>query len=357
MTFYASLSLVTLRASVTSPILNPFVSPSNIFLPFFPLLRFTSIIPVVTRCSSFSLLITWPKKVTWRLRTPFIVYRCILNYLNVKKKKKKKEPKKKKKQKKNPNLYFAHINKETGLQSGSSRTGFEQRVKFVAGRYQQQDSSLPPNSLVTRMVKEALDCRKQRLPTFTYTPSDRKGNWAIIKWDRLVVPVRQLWTEFFFNYCFFLQIFFILFYFFFKWKKRISIRVGLLQKTDACGFFFLFVSFSTTTVKTWNFFFTFYIVFYVIFSFFISLLITFHFLSFSFLFLTLQFKKFHSIFLIHTHKHTHTHTYIYIRSYLKFSLKWNAPTVELSSIISTYLQTIYIYIYSFIYLLISIPET
>ena len=39
-----------------------FVGP-NIFSRCFPLLRFPTIIPVVTRCSSFSLLSKWPKNV------------------------------------------------------------------------------------------------------------------------------------------------------------------------------------------------------------------------------------------------------------------------------------------------------
>ena len=67
MTFKASLSLITFSASVTLPTLNHFVTLSNIFSHCFLLLRFQSIIPVVARYSSFSLLITWPKKVAWRL--------------------------------------------------------------------------------------------------------------------------------------------------------------------------------------------------------------------------------------------------------------------------------------------------
>ena len=67
MTFYASLSFIALSVSVTLPTLSHFVSPSNIFSNCFPLLRFPSFIPVITKCSSFSLDITWPKKVARRL--------------------------------------------------------------------------------------------------------------------------------------------------------------------------------------------------------------------------------------------------------------------------------------------------
>ena len=49
-----------------SSYLSHFVSPSNIFSRCFLVLRFLSIIPLVTGCSRFSLLITWPKKVVWR---------------------------------------------------------------------------------------------------------------------------------------------------------------------------------------------------------------------------------------------------------------------------------------------------
>ena len=46
-------------------------SPS-IFSRCFPLLRFPSIIPVVTRFSSYSVLIAWRKKLCWRLPILFI---------------------------------------------------------------------------------------------------------------------------------------------------------------------------------------------------------------------------------------------------------------------------------------------
>ena len=60
-------SSVSVHHSVPQSTLSRFVSPSNIFSRCFRLLRFPSIIPVVIRCSSFSLLTTWPKKVAWRL--------------------------------------------------------------------------------------------------------------------------------------------------------------------------------------------------------------------------------------------------------------------------------------------------
>ena len=47
------------------------VHPTS-FHSCFPLLLYPSIIPVVTRCSSFSLLITWPKKVAWHLLNLFM---------------------------------------------------------------------------------------------------------------------------------------------------------------------------------------------------------------------------------------------------------------------------------------------
>ena len=72
MTFHASLSFVAFSAFVTLPSLSYFVSLSNIFSHCFPLLFFSSIIPVVTRSSSFSFLITWPKKVGWRVHSPFM---------------------------------------------------------------------------------------------------------------------------------------------------------------------------------------------------------------------------------------------------------------------------------------------
>ena len=55
-----------------------FVGQSTIFSPCFPLLRFLSIIPVVTRCSSFPLLITWPKRVALRLIILFMSYFVVL---------------------------------------------------------------------------------------------------------------------------------------------------------------------------------------------------------------------------------------------------------------------------------------
>ena len=63
---------VAFSASVTLPTLSYFVSLSNIFSHCFHPLRFPLIIPVVTRCSSFSLLIAWPKKIAWHLRILFI---------------------------------------------------------------------------------------------------------------------------------------------------------------------------------------------------------------------------------------------------------------------------------------------
>ena len=68
MTFHASLSLITFSAFVTLPTLNHFVSPFNIFSHCVSLMRFPSIIPVVTRYPSFSLFITWPNKVACHLR-------------------------------------------------------------------------------------------------------------------------------------------------------------------------------------------------------------------------------------------------------------------------------------------------
>ena len=72
MTFYASLPLTAFSAPVTRPTLSLFVSPSNIFLHYLYMQHFPSIIPVVTRCSSFSLLITWPKMGAWHLCTLFM---------------------------------------------------------------------------------------------------------------------------------------------------------------------------------------------------------------------------------------------------------------------------------------------
>ena len=68
MVFHAPLPLVAFSAYVTGLIFSHFVtlSGSDIFSRCFALLRFPSIIPVVQRCSSFSIFITWPKKVAWR---------------------------------------------------------------------------------------------------------------------------------------------------------------------------------------------------------------------------------------------------------------------------------------------------
>ena len=61
MIFYASLSLVASTAFVTLSTSGHFFSP-YIFQRCFTLLRFPSIIPVVTKCSSFPLLMTWTQK-------------------------------------------------------------------------------------------------------------------------------------------------------------------------------------------------------------------------------------------------------------------------------------------------------
>ena len=61
MTCHASLSLAALSASITCSTFSHFISPSNIFLCF-PQLRFHRVIAGVTRCSSFSHLITWQKR-------------------------------------------------------------------------------------------------------------------------------------------------------------------------------------------------------------------------------------------------------------------------------------------------------
>ena len=65
------ISFLTFSTSVTRPTLSPFVSPSNIFSRCYPLMRFPSN-AVVTRCTSLSLIIIWPKKVAWRLRILFL---------------------------------------------------------------------------------------------------------------------------------------------------------------------------------------------------------------------------------------------------------------------------------------------
>ena len=63
-TFHTSLSLIAFSASIACPNLSHFVSPT-VFSHCFSLLHIPLSIPVVTRCSSFSLPITWPKKVAW----------------------------------------------------------------------------------------------------------------------------------------------------------------------------------------------------------------------------------------------------------------------------------------------------
>ena len=71
MSFHIPRSLVAFRISTTLPAPSHLTSPSVIFSRCFPLLRFPSIIPVVMRCSNFSLLITWPKNVVCRVRILF----------------------------------------------------------------------------------------------------------------------------------------------------------------------------------------------------------------------------------------------------------------------------------------------
>ena len=69
--FHIPRSLVAFRISTTLPAPSQLASPSVILSRCFPLLRFPSIIPVVTRCSNFSLLITRPKNVVCRVRILF----------------------------------------------------------------------------------------------------------------------------------------------------------------------------------------------------------------------------------------------------------------------------------------------
>ena len=71
MACHTFLYLVALSASVTPPTFSHFVSLSNIFLLFFLCCGFSSITQVVTRCSSLSFLVAWPKTVAWRLRILF----------------------------------------------------------------------------------------------------------------------------------------------------------------------------------------------------------------------------------------------------------------------------------------------
>ena len=58
----------------TLPAPSQLASPSVVFSRCFPLLRFPSIIPVVMRCSNFSLLITWPKNVILILNKHFLFF-------------------------------------------------------------------------------------------------------------------------------------------------------------------------------------------------------------------------------------------------------------------------------------------
>ena len=70
MTFHASPALLSLSVRpVTRPTLSHFVNPSSniLFSLFYPAVFFPAMILVVTRYSSFSLLITWTK-VAWRSR-------------------------------------------------------------------------------------------------------------------------------------------------------------------------------------------------------------------------------------------------------------------------------------------------
>ena len=71
MTFHASLSLVAFSASSVFLLgANLFVHPTSFYAVI--LVQFSSIIPIVTRCSSFSLFIKWPKKIAWRSRILFM---------------------------------------------------------------------------------------------------------------------------------------------------------------------------------------------------------------------------------------------------------------------------------------------
>ena len=71
MSFHIPRSFVAFRISTTLPAPSQLASASVIFSRCFPLLRFPSIIPVVMRCSNFSLLITWPKNVVCRVQILF----------------------------------------------------------------------------------------------------------------------------------------------------------------------------------------------------------------------------------------------------------------------------------------------
>ena len=57
----ASQSLDVFSTPVTLPTFSHFTFPFNIFIRFFFMLRFLSTIPTVTRCSSFSIFISWQK--------------------------------------------------------------------------------------------------------------------------------------------------------------------------------------------------------------------------------------------------------------------------------------------------------
>ena len=79
MTFCSSLTLVAFSASVTLSTFSHFVSPPNILSCFLPLLHFPSIIPVVTRCSRFSLLITWLKMLAIYVFYIWVILLCRLH--------------------------------------------------------------------------------------------------------------------------------------------------------------------------------------------------------------------------------------------------------------------------------------
>ena len=84
MNFHASLFLVIFNfsVSVTHPTFNNFVCPSNTFSHCFTLLHYPLPISVVTRCSSFSLLITWPKNVSWLSHISYLSDLVVLASLN-----------------------------------------------------------------------------------------------------------------------------------------------------------------------------------------------------------------------------------------------------------------------------------
>ena len=80
MIFHASLSPIafSFSASFTSPTFSQFVRSVNIFSRCFPLLCFSSIMPVVTRCSSFPLSSHGHKNVTLYLHILLISDRVVL---------------------------------------------------------------------------------------------------------------------------------------------------------------------------------------------------------------------------------------------------------------------------------------